>query len=141
MRRDGMPENEQEEGQTWDPLLDTWEKAWNDHDLDAVMTLFTPNAVMRMVPPPPDEPSSYTGKAAIQRWIEQLFAEKSHIKTRDHQVLGDTVTCMVKLSGGRLLRQGLDPLAFAIEAVVQLDKITAFTVTLPAETAAKLQGR
>lgn len=136
-----MSESEQKEGQVRDPLLDMWEKAWNDHDLDAVMTLFTPNAVMSVVPPRPDEPSSYTGKAAIQRWVEQLFAEKSHIETRDHQVRGDTVTGMVKLSGGRLLRQGLDPLEFAIEAVVQLDKITAFTVTLPAETAAKLQGR
>ncbi len=97
--------------------------------------------IVTVVPPPPDEPSRYTGKAAIQRWIEPLSAEKSHIETRDHQVRGDTVTCMVTLSGGRLLRQGLDPLAFAIEAVVELDKITAFTVTLPAETAAKLQGR
>jgi ketosteroid isomerase-like protein len=136
-----MTENEQEERQARDPLLDTWEKAWNEHDLDAIMTLFTPNAVVTVVPPPPGEPSRYNGKAAIQRWIEPLFAEKSHIGTRDHQVQGDTVTCMVTLSGGRLLRQGLDPLAFAIEAVVQLDKITAITASLPAETAAKLKGR
>jgi hypothetical protein len=54
-------------------------------------------------------------------------------------VQGDQVRCWVKVSGGRLLRQGLDPGEFGLEAVIQLDKITELTPSLTPETAVKLQ--
>ena len=55
------------------------------------------------------------------------------------QVQGDQVRCWVKVSGGRLLRQGLDPVESGLEAVIQLDKITELTASLAPETAVKLQ--
>jgi triphosphoribosyl-dephospho-CoA synthetase len=55
------------------------------------------------------------------------------------QVQGDQVRCWVKASGGRLLRQGLVPGEFGLEAVTQLDKITELTVSLTPETAVKRQ--
>ena len=55
------------------------------------------------------------------------------------QAQGDQVRCWVKVSGGRLLRQGLDPVEFGLEAVIQLDKITELTASLMPETAVKLQ--
>ena len=44
-----------------------------------------------------------------------------------------------EVSGGRLLRQGLDPVESGLEAVIQLDKITELTASLTPETAVKLQ--
>jgi SnoaL-like domain len=126
-------------GLSRDPLIDTWEQAGNAHDLEAVMTFFTPDAVLKVVPPPPAKTSVYEGKLAIQSWLEQLLAEKPHIETSQHQVQGNQVHCWVKVSGGRLLRQGLDPVEFGLEAVIQLDKITELTVSLTPETAVKLQ--
>ena len=55
------------------------------------------------------------------------------------QVQGDQVRCGVKVSGGRLLRQGLDPVESGLEAVIQLDKITELAASLTPETAVKLQ--
>lgn len=107
--------------------------------LEAVMTFFTPHAVLKVIPPSPAEPSVYEGKPAIQSWLEYLLAEKPHIETSQHQVQGDQARCWVKVSGGRLLRQGLDPVEFTLEVVIHLDKITELTATLTPETAVKLQ--
>ena len=68
-------------------LIDAFDAAWNAHDEEGVINLFTEDAVARLVPAPPEEPEAYEGKEEI-RYFVQRHIPGFHIDSRDHQVAG-----------------------------------------------------
>jgi len=47
--------------------------ACNSHNLDAALALFADNAMVKLLPPPPDG-GVYTGKEQISNWMKSLLA-------------------------------------------------------------------
>ena len=74
-----------------DPLsvVQALDAACNAHDLEAVMSLFTDDAVERHTPPP-DGVGVYRGKEQIRSRFEPQLPG-FHVTSRDHQTTGETV--------------------------------------------------
>ena len=115
-----------------DPLsvVQALDAACNDHDLEAVMALFTDDAVVRHTPPP-DGVGLYRGKAQIRDWMESQLPG-FHVDTHDHQTTGDTIRWSATLTDDLLRQIGQDqPVDAQLEAVVRDGKIASFSVTNP----------
>ena len=67
--------------------------AWNAGDVDAVLEFFTPDAVVRIIPPPPPpEPERFTGRDEIRGWIERTLAIPFAVRASNYRVTGTVVT-------------------------------------------------
>jgi hypothetical protein len=114
-------------------------EAMNAGDIDAVLALYTDDAVIKLVPPiPPDSPDTYTGEAEIRAWFEELVAVNFTMEVEILQVEGDTVTtnCQTWMDPTRQL--GVAPLEATLVYTVQDGKITGWTWTASGESLAKL---
>ena len=119
-------------------VIKDFDAAWNAHDVEGVLAFFADDAVVRMEPPPPDESGGvYTGKEQIRAGFVEPLMPGFHVESRDHQVaghqegVGDRVIWASTLSGDLFGQMGADPpVEGTTEAVVQGDKIKAFTATL-----------
>jgi hypothetical protein len=114
-------------------------EAMNAGDLDAVLALYSDDAVIKLVPPiPPDSPDTYTGEAEIRAWFEELAAVNFTMEVEILQVEGDTVTtnCRTWIDPTRQL--GVAPLEATLVYTVQDGKIKGWTWTASGESLEKL---
>ena len=67
--------------------------AWNAGDRDGVLAFFTPDAVVRLVPPPPPpEPERFTGHTEIGGWIDRTLALPFKVNASNYRAVGSVVT-------------------------------------------------
>ena len=136
-----MPDNPSGHSAEADPLavIDRLEAMWNTQRLEAVLSLFTDQAVLKILPPPPGKSGCYTGKVQLQPFLQSQIAD-SHVWFRSHHYANDHLIWMAKLSSPYFRQRGLDPVECRGEAIIETGKITHLTVTLLPEMVAKLRA-
>ena len=109
-------------------VIKDYEAAWNAHDVEGVMAFFIDDAVLKMVPPPPDEFGGvYTGKEQIRAGFVEPAMPGFHVESSDHQVAGDRVTFKAKLWGDLYRQMGAElPVEATGEVVFEGDKIKSW---------------
>jgi hypothetical protein len=76
------------------PPIAAFFQAFNAHDTDALMTLFTQDALVA------DEGHEHRGTAAIKGWIQKVHADyKPHADVTDLAQVGDEIVMTVQISG------------------------------------------
>jgi ketosteroid isomerase-like protein len=125
---------------THDPitLAQSFDAAWNAHDMNAVMGFFADDAIVRLAPPPPDG-GIYSGKAAIRAWAETLMPG-FHVESTAHCATGDQVTWSFRVSCDSFQAMGVNPVTGRADALVRGDKIKSFTVTFDEATASRMSS-
>jgi ketosteroid isomerase-like protein len=120
-------------------LIDDFDAAWNAHDEEAVLNLFTEDAVARLVPAPPEEPEANKGKDEIRDFVGRHMPG-FRVESRDHQVaghheeVGDRVIWESTVSSERFRDLGAEEVEGTAEAIVKGGKIESFTFSLSHET-------
>ena len=120
-------------------VLKDYDAAWNAHDVEGVMAFFTDDALVRMEPPPPDEFGGvYSGKEQIRAGFVEPLMAGFHVESSNHQVagyqegVGERVIWTAIVSGDIFRQMGAErPVESAAEAILEGDKIRAFTATNP----------
>lgn len=126
-------------------LMEDFDAAWNAHDEEGVLDLFTEDAVARVVPAPPEEPEAYEGKDQIRDLVVRHMPG-FHVESRDRQVaghqeeVGDRVIWESTLSSERFRSLGADEVEGTAEAIVKGGKIESFTFSLSHETLDRIQA-
>lgn len=71
-------------------VIDSFNEAFNRHDVDAIMALMTSDCVFENTYPPPDG-ARHEGQAALRRCWQELFAgsPRAHFAWEDVWVAGD----------------------------------------------------
>ncbi|MFB0538058.1 MAG: nuclear transport factor 2 family protein [Anaerolineae bacterium] len=116
-------------------------EAMNAGDIDAVVALYADDLVVKLVPPiPPDSPDTYTGKAELRAWFEELVAVNFKMEVEILQVEGDTVTTKCRTWMDPTRQMGVAPLEATLVYTVQDGKIKGWTWTASDESLAKLQA-
>jgi hypothetical protein len=125
-------------------LIRGFDAAWNSHDEGAVLDFFTDDAVAKLAPPPPGEPSAYEGKEEIRSFV-RTHMPGFHVDSRDHQTaghqegVGDRVIWESTLASDYFRRLGADTVEGTAEAIVKGGKIESFTFSLSQQTLASIQ--
>lgn len=119
-------------------VIKTLHGALNDKDVDAAIALVADDAVVTVIPPPPDTPGVFTGKEQIRAWYEGLVAQNFEIELSNFQVDGDNVTWLSKASIDDWRALGVAPLDFTSEGVVQDGLVKSYTVTMTEDSLARL---
>jgi hypothetical protein len=125
-------------------LIKGFDAAWNSHDEDAVLDFFTDDAVAKLTPPPPGEPSAYEGKDEIRSFV-RTHMPGFHVDSRDHQAaghqegVGDRVIWESTVASDYFRRLGADTVEGTVEAIVKGGKIASFTFSLSQQTLASMQ--
>jgi ketosteroid isomerase-like protein len=120
-------------------VLKDYDAAWNAHDVEGVMAFYTDDAIVRMEPPPPDEFGGvYRGKEQIRAGFVEPLMAGFHVESSNHQVaghqegVGERVIWTATVSGDIFRQMGAEPpVESAAEAILEGDKIRAFTATNP----------
>ncbi|RBQ19270.1 nuclear transport factor 2 family protein [Spongiactinospora rosea] len=83
----------------------TWRRGWAEHDVEAIIALYAPDAVHRSMPFRPE----HRGRAAIEEYIRWSFADETPVSVEFGTPLvdGEPVT----LAGCVFARFGADGLA------------------------------
>ena len=122
-------------------VLNALADALNAGDIDAAMTLYAPDAVLNIVPPPPGLPGTYTGLEEIRGWLEILVGMNLKIEGVEIlQVEGDKVKIKVKASSDFARGFNMAFMEYTEEHIIQGGKIKGYTVTTTPETMEKLQA-
>ena len=97
--------------------------AWNAGDADAVLAFFTPDAVVRIVPPPPPpEPERFTGHEEIRGWIDRTLALPFTVNATNYRA-----ACSVVTWDAAFPNEGPDSSPDVSEAVFRGSLISDFT--------------
>ncbi len=113
--------------------------AWNSRDVDKVLDCFTDDAVVRMAPPLPGAPETFTGKDEIRGFVEMLIPG-FRVVSKKFRVDGNRVAWFSTVSCDMLRKLGIEAADANSEAVVRGSKITYFHPSFTPETLAKLQA-
>ena len=129
--------------QETDPVkvLNTLADSLNAGDVDAAMTLYAPDAVLNIVPPPPGLPGTYSGLKEIRGWLEVLVG--MNFKVEGVEILkveGDKLNIRVKTSSDFARGFNIAFLEYMEEHIIQGGKIKGYTTTIAKESAEKLQA-
>ena len=119
-------------------LAQSFDKAWNSHDVDEVMTFFPDDAVVRTVPPLPGGPEEYRGPQQIREWVQSLISG-FHVESGDHQVKGDEITWLSTIRSDGLRQLGLGEAEGTADVLVDGSKIREFHFTFSAETQERMR--
>lgn len=126
-------------------LIDGFDAAWNAHDEEGVLDLFTEDAVVRLVPAPPGELEAYEGKEQVRDFVRRHMPG-FRVESRDHQVaghhegVGDRVIWESTVSSERFRELGADEVEGAAEAIVKGGEIESFTFSLSHEALGKMRA-
>ncbi len=126
------------------PIYD-FDARWNAHDEEGVLNLFTENAVVRLVPAPPEEPEAYEGKGEIREFVRRHMPG-FHVESRDHQVaghqeeVGDRVIWESTISSERFRDLGAEEVEGTAEAIVKEGEIESFIFSLSHETLDRIRA-
>ena len=129
--------------QETDPVkvLNALADSLNAGDVDTAMTLYAPDAVLNIVPPPPGLPGTYTGLKEIRGWLEILVGMNFKVEGVEMlQVEGDKVKIKVKASSDFARGFNMAFMEYTEEHIIQGGKIKGYTVTTTPETMEKLQA-
>jgi ketosteroid isomerase-like protein len=122
-------------------VLNTLADALNAGDVDTAMTLYAPDAVLNIVPPPPGLPGTYTGLKEIRGWLEILVGMNFKVEGVEIlQVEGDKVNLRVRASADFARGLNIAFLEYTEEHIIQGGKIKGYTTTMTEESAGKLQA-
>jgi hypothetical protein len=58
---------------------ETWQRGWNDHDTEAIVALYSPEAAILSTEPFRDP---FIGSAGVRRYVHQVFAEEEQADAR-----------------------------------------------------------
>ncbi len=121
------------------PLYDSFDAAWNAHDLERVMAHFTDDAVVRMIPPMPDAPEAFHGKSEIRQFVADMLpgfrVQSANIKEE-----GERLTWLATVSNDAFRQLGVASMQANCVALVRGGKVHAFTPTFTEESVARLQA-
>ncbi len=110
--------------------------AWKAHDYDGIMAFFTGNAVVQLMPPPPDG-GRYEGKEQVGTFVRNLLpnfrVESIHFRQE-----GSTVKWLFTVHSDFFAQMGVNPVKGEGTAVFEKDKITSFTPVFDNATVAKM---
>ena len=129
--------------QETDPVkvLNTLADSLNAGDVDTAMTLYTPDAVLHIVPPPAGLPGTYTGLKEIRGWLEVLVGMNFKIEGVEIlKVEGDKVKIKVITSSDLARGFNMAFMEFNEEHTIQDGKIKGYTTAFTPETMEKLQA-
>ena len=129
--------------QETDPVkvLNNLADSLNAGDLDTAMTLYAPDAVINIVPPPAGLPGTYTGLKEIRGWLEVLVGMKFKIEGVEIlKVEGDKLNVRVKSSSDFARGFNIAFMEHMEEHIIQGGKIKGYTTTFAPETMEKLQA-
>jgi ketosteroid isomerase-like protein len=89
--------------------IDSFNRAFNLHDVDAVMALMTDDVVFENTSPPPDG-ERYEGQAAVRAFWERFFAGSplAHFDAEEMFAAGDRCTVLWRYSWGNGHVRGVD---------------------------------
>lgn len=127
-------------------LATTFDEAWNNHDADKVLSLFTEDAVVKFVMDPvstgdrkfpPDQ--LHCGKDQIREFVSQHMPG-FHVESKGHEIAGDKIVWTSTFSDDFFKKAGLERVQGMAEAVVKAGKFESFTVTPSPESAARLKS-
>jgi SnoaL-like domain len=125
-------------------VVDGFDAAWNAHDEEGVLDLFTDDAVARLVPAPPGEPDAYEGKEQLMDFVRRHIPG-FHVESRGHQVaghqegVGDRVIWESTVSSERYRILGVEEVEGTAEAIVKGGRIEYFTFSLSNETLGRMR--
>jgi ketosteroid isomerase-like protein len=114
-------------------------EAWNQHDVERIVALFTDDATVDLTPPPPGEEPHYEGKAAIRAWAMDEVGG-FHVEPGEMQVDGDTVRFYAQVQSDETRKIGVDHLAMDAQIRVRGEQVAAFGIALTEGTLAKIQA-
>jgi len=122
-------------------VLNNLADSLNAGDIDAAMTLYAPDAVLNIVPPPPGLPGTYTGLEEIRGWLEILVGMNLKIEGVEIlQVEGDKVKIKVKASSDFARGLNMAFMEYTEEHIIQGGKIKGYTVTTTPGSMEKMQA-
>jgi len=122
-------------------VLNALADSLNAGDIDTAMTLYAPDAVIHIVPPPAGLPGTYTGLKEIRGWLEVLVG--MNFKVEGVEILkveGDKLNIRVKTSSDFARGFNIAFLEYMEEHIIQGGKIKGYTTTIAEESAEKLQA-
>jgi len=122
-------------------VLNTLADSLNAGDVDTAMTLYAPDAVLNIVPPPAGLPGTYTGLKEIRGWLEVLVGMNFKIEGVEIlKVEGDKLNVRVKSSSDFARGFNIAFLEHMEEHIIQGGKIKGYTTAFTPETMEKLQA-
>jgi hypothetical protein len=110
-------------------------EAVNAGDLEGALALFADDAVVTSVSPEP-----FTGKAEIQGWLEEMFADNFKLEARIEEVDQNRVTEHDTISMDSMSFYGIDTLTGRSEIYVEGGKISSLNFSFSDETLIDLQA-
>jgi len=125
---------------TWEQakrVIEAFRTAWNAHDVHGVVSLFTDDAVITIVPSLPNVPDVYVGKEEIHGFVEENLPG-FHVDTQDFEVMGNVVSWEASFSSAGPWLLGVRRAIAMVEAVLRREKIRALTIILSEETVERL---
>lgn len=121
-------------------VIDRLDAMWNAQYLDAVLEIFTDDAVVTVVLGGQERPKVITGRKQIRELLRP-WLPGSTIRSRSHHVDGDRVIWISVASWDQDHRQDLDEISVKCEAEVRGDCIAMLTVTVHGQPQARLNHR
>jgi len=109
-------------------------EATNAQDLEGALALFADDAVVTSVSPEP-----FSGKAEIQGWLEEMFADDFQIEPEIVEVTGDVVIERDIMTMNSMSFYGIEPLTGTSEITLENGKIKSLNFSFSDETLADLQ--
>jgi hypothetical protein len=119
---------------TDDVALQLAEKV-NAQDLEGALTLFADDAVVTSVSPEP-----FSGKAEIQGWLEEMFADNFHLEAEILEVNDNVVIERDTMTMDSMKFLGIETLTGTSEVTVEDGKIKAINISFSDESLADLQA-
>ena len=110
-------------------------EAVNTKDLDGALALFADDAVVTSVSPEP-----FSGKAEIQSWLEEMFADNFHLEAEIVEVNDNVVVERDTMTMDSMKFFGIDTLTGTSETMVEDGKIKTLNFNWSDETLADLQA-
>lgn len=121
-------------------VVQALEEASNAGDLERAISLFSENAVVKILPSPPGPPGAFSGADEIQDWIGANMALNAQVGVEVLEVSGNTVSTRTEFADDDIRSMGIAPLAGNEEYIVEDGKITSLTFTFTDESLAEMQA-
>ncbi len=128
-------------GRTWHgpdliSVIDRFDAMWNAQDLEAVLEIFTDDAMMTIIRSGHERPKVIIGREQIRELLRPWLPGSS-IRSRSHYVDGDRVIWITVAYRDYDHFQGFDEATVKCEAVVRGDEIAMLTVSLAEQVKGK----
>ncbi|GAC1537950.1 MAG: hypothetical protein NVS2B7_08570 [Herpetosiphon sp.] len=121
-------------------LVDALNNVSNSYDIESALGLFTPDAVVQTLPPPPSGQAVWSGREQVRAFLRWQADEHFHVTSSNLQVSGTTITWNSTVGLDSFRQMGLPTVEVLVEAVVRDGKMCSFTGTLSPETQQKIEA-